>query len=1021
MGEKEGRNAKKVFEFFFNAYFIDGNKENIMKTLDKNINWNGSKVCETGVGKEEVKKILEKKVFNYKKINCNLNNLKEVIYFDDFIEYSLYIKKDFYVSCMLKRNFEKEFKIIKVNIKNYLNDQILKDTKIALENSKLNYWIYYMKKNEVKFLNIQEEFSHFKRNLKNYPEILFEKKMIHLDDVKDYREAVKKIKFGVQDKIIWKSRLLNKDGKYLWRRYKFLVIYNKNKEREYAIGISEDIENEIKVSKINSTVFDQMGIFSWTYNIREKEITTNNKLEKTHKGEPINKVIKNVPDSLFKKGLVKGSEEIKKVRTFFENIDNGKVYSSSKLYLFNLYTKRYGWYQANMTIIEWEEGKPKKAIGSIYEITHEVLVKRNFEEALKIEKEEKNYQLESYVPGAYTICIWNLSKNKLHSQKGYNWLIKKLSPSEQTFENFLKGIGKSIVEKKHREEFTEKYSIKNLFEMYGEKKNDISFTLAYNSYLGKIWAKSNLYFIKDPTTQDLFLKITNENISNKVIKDQIINTIVKNEFEYIANIDEVLDKCFIISDEDEKVYTTIEYKKRLCNEVEIDEKSSEGFFREIYKKIDKNGVYEKTFTLKNKKVKLITVYILDRINRGYCVLCSDITELTKYEKEQKRKLLEAKKIAEKANSLKSDFFARMSHDMRTPLNSIISFSEFGIIEKRDEKDVEYFNQIKESSEYLLGLLNDILSMRKIESGKIEITPEIICVDEFLENILNIARPKAEAKKINLEIKINTSFCKYQKFDKLRVMQIVLNILSNAIKYTGVNGKVVWNKWFKIDVKNKTYFHNEIEDNGAGMSEEFLKKVFEPFSQEKNEFSNKEPGSGLGLAITKRLIEILGGKIWCKSVLGKGTTFYFDIPIENVTEKEYLEYSKDKNVIDKEIKLTNKRILLCEDNEINAKIIIKLLENKGMVAKWVKNGFEGVEEAKHNYYDIILMDIRMPILDGLEATKKIRKFNNNIPIVALSANAYPEDISKSLQVGMNSHLPKPINFNTFYDTLELVIR
>ncbi|MDP0488278.1 MAG: response regulator [Fusobacterium sp. JB020] len=897
---------------------------------------------------------------------------------------------------------------------------IEKNTEIALKHTNMNYWIYYFKEDKIRFLNTQKDFDYLDQEFNNYPESLFARRIIHPEDSENYKKVIEKIKNGEKDEVNWKSRVLNGEKEYKRRSCRLLAVYNDLGQREYAVGICGPDEEKLEVSKINGTLFNQMGVFSWVYRIKEKEVETVNSDINLFSKDLTKTTVKNVPERFFQLGFVKGNENIQRIKKFFKEINQGKISSKTTVYLYNAQTGKYGWYQGNMTIIEWEKEEPKTAIGSMYDITDTVLVKKRFEEALKLEKKERKYQLESYVPGAYTSCVWNLSKNILHSQVGYNWLIEKLSVEEQTFDNFLKGIGKNLSDENYRDIFIEEYSIKNLFKFFAEGKNNIIFTLPYNSYIGKIWAKTNLFFIKDPTTDDIFLKITNENKTNKIIKDEILNIIVKNEFNYIAHIDKKSDKCFLIANQEEKICSLKDYMIKFCKELEINYIDADDFFKEVYKILKESGIYEKSYTLKNKKVKLISIHILNEKNKEFCILCSDITELTREEKHQKIKLLEAKKIAEKANTLKSDFFTRMSHDMRTPLNSIISFAEFGIRDGRDARDIEYFSQIKESSNYLLGLLNDILNMRRIEMGKIQINPEPVFAEEFIRNVLNIVKPKAESKKIDLKVRLHTDVWKYQKFDKLRVMQIELNILNNAIKYTKDNGKIIWNKWFKYNEKNEPYFHNEIIDNGVGMSQEFLKKVFEPFAQEKNELSHKEPGSGLGLAITKKLIEMIGGKIWCESELGKGTVFYFNLPVKIISKKEYLEYSKEDVVLNEKVDLTNKKILLCEDNEINARIMIKLLENKGVIVTWVDDGYKGVIKAKEENYDLILMDIRMPVMDGLSATKEIRGFDKNIPIVALSANAYEEDIQKSLDAGMNIHLPKPINFNVLYDTLENII-
>ncbi|NLY81775.1 MAG: response regulator, partial [Clostridiales bacterium] len=256
---------------------------------------------------------------------------------------------------------------------------------------------------------------------------------------------------------------------------------------------------------------------------------------------------------------------------------------------------------------------------------------------------------------------------------------------------------------------------------------------------------------------------------------------------------------------------------------------------------------------------------------------------------------------------------------------------------------------------------------------------------------------------------------YYKVDVMRLNQISINILSNAIKCTKGGGKIVWSNRI-VEEENKVYLVQTIKDNGVGMSEEFQKVLFEPFTQEANPETKNELGTGLGLAITKNLISIMGGSIEFKSKLNKGTQFTITIPLEIATKEEIEQY-KTINIKDKtEVDLSNKKILLCEDVEINARIIKKMLESKKLIVDLAENGKIGIDMAKKNKYDAIIMDIRMPIVDGIAATKEIRKFNKNIPIIALSANAYKEDIELSLEAGMNAHLSKPVNKDLLFKEL-----
>jgi signal transduction histidine kinase/ActR/RegA family two-component response regulator len=391
-------------------------------------------------------------------------------------------------------------------------------------------------------------------------------------------------------------------------------------------------------------------------------------------------------------------------------------------------------------------------------------------------------------------------------------------------------------------------------------------------------------------------------------------------------------------------------------------------------------------------------------------------------KNSERKALKAKAEAEKANAVKTDFLARMSHDMRTPLGAVIGLSDFGIEEKRNQTDVVYFQQIKDSSVYLLSLLNDILDMQKIEKGHIELTPKIAKPGRTCGKIEPIIRSRAEKKHITLIVERHcTRACGYIKVDEERVQQILINILNNAVKYTPEGGTVTWKNEFSYDEKGRMMVTHIISDNGVGMSKEYQKHMFEPFSREHNALSQSEGSTGLGLAIVYNLVLNMGGTISCESELGKGTTITVTIPHEIPTEAEIAEYSKTLQEKIETKNLQGLHVLLCEDNEINTEIAVKMLQTQNINVDTAKNGIEGIEKASENHYDIILMDIRMPLMNGLDATREIRKFNKTTPIIALSANAYQEDIKQSIEAGMNIHLSKPIDRENLFTAIEKLLQ
>ena len=365
--------------------------------------------------------------------------------------------------------------------------------------------------------------------------------------------------------------------------------------------------------------------------------------------------------------------------------------------------------------------------------------------------------------------------------------------------------------------------------------------------------------------------------------------------------------------------------------------------------------------------------------------------------------------AQHANQAKTRFLFSMSHDIRTPMNAIIGYTQL-LENNLDNKKqaLDYISKLKSSSTILLSLINYILEMTQIESGKLDLKKEIGDLDDLVKNINVVVEPLIKEKKLHysyhLEIKHHHIIC-----DKTKLREIVLNILSNAIKYTPEGGNVELLIQEISFENNKVKYHFIIIDNGIGMKEDFLPHIFEEFAREKTSTESKVPGVGLGLPIVKSLIDMMNGTIQVESKLNKGTKFTVELSfltslqVENVNER-------NTSTLD----FSGKHILLVEDNELNAEIGIELLNTFKVIIDLAKNGEECIkilEKMPEGYYDLILMDIQMPIMDGYEATKIIRSFNNKnaqIPIIAMTANAFEEDRKHALQLGMNEHLAKPVD-------------
>jgi signal transduction histidine kinase/CheY-like chemotaxis protein len=383
-------------------------------------------------------------------------------------------------------------------------------------------------------------------------------------------------------------------------------------------------------------------------------------------------------------------------------------------------------------------------------------------------------------------------------------------------------------------------------------------------------------------------------------------------------------------------------------------------------------------------------------------------------------LQEAKENAEKASQAKALFLSTITHELRTPMYTVTGLTHLLLEEDPKPEQREHLNSLKFSGEYLLSLINNILDLNKLEANKVEIEKIPFNLKKRIDGVLTALKKSAEAKHNILNYEFDPSLPQEVIGDSLKISQILINLISNSIKFTE-NGTI----WVRVKNAEKTakrvIVHFEVEDTGDGISKKKQNTIFESFSQGSLQINRKYGGTGLGLSIVKNLLELMGSKIFLESKLGEGSKFWFNINYD-IAEGTIAETDVNEiEVVLEENLFENKKVMIVEDNKINQMITKKILDKKEMVCTVVDNGVDAIKQAKQQDFDIILMDIHMPGISGIEATKKIREFNKSVPIIALTAITIEENLEEFYKAGFNDFIPKPFKAEDFFEKISRVLR
>jgi signal transduction histidine kinase/ActR/RegA family two-component response regulator/PAS domain-containing protein len=749
--------------------------------------------------------------------------------------------------------------------------------------------------------------------------------------------------------------------------------------------------------------------------------------------------MENVPESLIQGGYIH-PDSAKEYRRLFLPAANENDVRHADVYIKTPESRDYWCERIFVTPIFDSNGTNTKFIGTNIDVTEQKNAEREYRRQMQ--------ELSSAdSPDLIAKGLYNLTKNQLENYDARTGNAI-LAVDVVCYDDGVRRTAETFVKPAESDKFLRQFNRSELLRKFAKGETETAIEYQRRAKDGTIfWARTQCKIACEPGGENVFCFVYSYDINERKIAQETIHTVIGQDYDFFAVLDCRSNSYVLYSDNASDHHTALppqhsmdyegtvrEYAAAYLGENDAAQNIQDMSILTIRSQLEKRQTYSCYANIKmdNGQIhrKKLQFSYLDRENEQVLITRMDITDI--YTQEQKRmtQLRDAVQAAQQANSVKTDFLARMSHDLRTPMNAVIGLAELaqkelGDPSSTDSASMEYYvSNIISSGKLLLGLVNDCLDFEKIAQNRMQLHPSPCSYAEFRQSISTMVTPLCRAKNIEFVFGPNTTSYTVQ-MDSIRLEQIFMNLLTNAVKFTPEGGTVEFLTCNHKRRGNIISCDFIVRDSGIGISPEFQKRMFEPFEQEPGNAAAQVQGTGLGLSIVKSLVDLMRGTISVKSEIGHGTEFtvHLDMPIV-----EDAEAATPKAQTDFQIRLKGHRVLLVEDHPLNTEIARRLLEKEGLQVTCAENGkkaLEQFEQAQPNTWDVILMDIRMPVMDGLQAARAIRALDRQdaktIPIIAMTANAFEEDVQASREAGMDAHLAKPIEPQHLFETLSSFIK
>ncbi len=809
-----------------------------------------------------------------------------------------------------------------------------------------------------------------------------------------------------------------------WGKVRLTTIYDERHVRIKAVGTIENTQLSKEMEESLAIVSEQNKMRLFTYDYETKRA----KFYKTKRKGKVQEIDLSNSVELLRMQDKIHPLDLHILQNAIEKLQNGQEHEEIILRIQEKDDGEFNYYALAFTMTWDTDGKANKLLGTCREINEQVKKERSYKSQLAY--------MDNYKKSSIAYVEIEVDKNKLDNVKTRYPSLRK-GVDGHSIENWAEILCKNTLSEEGKQAILDSFNQENLRKRFERGYTRFKVVIPYQLQPDyKAWLGFTTTLLLNPATSRLEGYVYVGDETERKQSEAITNSIVKTSYEVVVIVDMYtgeISERYMFSNQFRNTLVNYNYYQESSVDQKkfVDEEDRERLFdnfriENLRDKMLTQGKYTDYFSVRGndgkRYRKKVVCSRLEGFETKMMIIIQDISDIYFSELEKQNQLAIALKKAEQAAEAKTEFLSRMSHDIRTPLNGVLGMARIAMDETQEANIKEYLEKIMISGQLLISLVNDILDITKIEEHKMELHPETYSMQEFVELIENVIGEQCRQKRQVFDIQADALKDLYVQVDKLRFNQIFINLLSNAVKYTNEYGTISFRTRILTGTERIKKIEFVVEDNGQGMSPEFLNSAFDAFAQESVAITARRDGSGLGLAIVKQLVDLMNGTIELESEVDEGTKATVVLSVVMSEHNDGLVKKQMDTTI-----LKGKRILIAEDQPMNVMIVQKILSKWGIETEVAENGVRAVQlyqESPLHYYSGIMMDIRMPLMDGMEATRIIRatsRADRNLPIVAMTANAFADDRRASMEAGMNAHLAKPINPDEVYATFRALLK